>query len=121
MLSDALPDDVETLKTALMAARAAAKQAEARAAGAEAMVAHLKLMIAKLRRDQFGQSSERSRRLLDQFELQLEELEADAAEDDGAAVAAAAGVETGLPDETVVQPFTRRKPMRAPLPAHLPR
>src|SRR5690242_16492324 len=106
MLSDALPDDVETLKTALMAAHAAAKQAEARAAGAEAMVAHLKLMIAKLRRDQFGQSSERSRRLLDQFELQLEELEADAAEDDGAA-AAAAGIQAGLP-ETVVQPFTRR-------------
>jgi transposase len=120
MLSEPLPDDVETLKTALMAARAAAKQAEARAAGAEAMVAHLKLMIAKLRRDQFGQSSERSRRLLDQFELQLEELEADAAEDDGAVAAAAAGVEAGLP-ETVVQPFTRRKPVRAPLPAHLPR
>ena len=103
MLSEALPDDdVETLKTALVAARAAAKQAEARAAGAEAMVAHLKLMIAKLRRDQFGQSSERSRRLLDQFELQLEELEADAAEDDG--VAAAAGIQAGLP-ETVGPAF----------------
>ena len=38
------------------------------------MVAHLKLLIAK--RDRFGPSSEYRRRLLDQLELQLEELEA---------------------------------------------
>ena len=50
------------------------------------MVVHLKLMIAKLRREQFGASSERGRKLLDQLELQLEELEAGAAED-GAALA----------------------------------
>ncbi len=42
----------------------------------EAMVAHLKLLIAKLRHEQFGASSERGRKLLDQLELQLEELEA---------------------------------------------
>jgi transposase len=116
--SQPLPDDVETLKEALVAALAAAKLAEARAAGAEAMVAHLKLMIAKLRRDQFGQSSERGRRLLDQLELQLEELEASAVEDECAAHAAAAAAE--LP-ESVVKAFTRRKPVRAPLPADLPR
>jgi len=75
---DPLPDDVATLQAALVAARDAARQAEARASGAEAMVAHLKLMIAKLRRERFGPSAERSRRLLDQLELQLEELEATA-------------------------------------------
>ena len=53
------------------------------------MVAHLKLMIAKLRRDRFGPSAERSRRLLDQLELQLEELEATATEDEHAAEAPA--------------------------------
>ncbi len=48
------------------------------------MVAHLKLLIAKLRHEQFGASSERGRKLLDQLELQLEELEAGAAEDEAA-------------------------------------
>ena len=38
-------------------------------------------MIAKLKRERFGPSSERRRRLLDQLELQLEELEASAGED----------------------------------------
>jgi transposase len=113
--AETLPDDLETLQAALLAERSARRQAEARATGAEAMVAHLKLMIAKLRRDRFGQSSERGRRLLDQLELQLEELEADAAEDEGAAEAAQAQ----LPE--TVRGFTRRKPVRAPLPAHLPR
>lgn len=63
---DALPDDLETLKAALLAERAARREAEARASGAEAMVAHLKLMIAKLKHERFGPSSEHRRRLLDQ-------------------------------------------------------
>ena len=41
---------------------------------------HLKLVIAKLEHHRYGASSERGRKLLDQAELQLEELEADAAE-----------------------------------------
>ena len=77
------------------------------------MVAHLKLLIAKLRRERYGQSSERSQKLLDQLELQLEELEAAAAEDE-AKVEPAGG-------DTAVRSFTRRRPVRAPLPAHLPR
>ena len=75
------------------------------------MVAHLKLMIAKLRHDRFGASSERGRKLLDQMELELEELQAATAED----------ASTAGKDGTVVQAFTRRKPVRAPLPEHLPR
>ncbi|MGH7095576.1 MAG: IS66 family transposase [Stellaceae bacterium] len=105
-------DEIDALKAALAAERAARQQAEARASGAEAMVAHLKLLIAKMKRDRFGQSSERGQRLLDQMELQLEELEASAAEDK----AAIAPVDT-----TSVVGFTRKKPVRAPLPAHLPR
>jgi len=109
--SDAIPEDIDALRAALVAEQLARREAEARASGAEAMVAHLKLMIAKLRHDRFGASSERGRKLLDQMELQLEELEAAASED-------AATVAT--PD-TKVREFTRRKPVRAPLPAHLPR
>jgi transposase len=106
------PADVEALRAALVSAEAARREAEARASGAEAMVVHLKLLIARLRHDRFGASSERSRKLIDQMELELEELEA-AASEDAAAVAATGGSE--------VSGFTRRKPVRAPLPAHLPR
>jgi transposase len=109
-------DDFATLKAAFLAERSARLEAEARAFGAEAMVAHLKLLIAKLKRERFGPSSEQQRRLLDQLELQLEELEATAAENDCAAEAAAAKA-----GESVVKSFSRRKPVRAPLPAHLPR
>ena len=80
---------------------------------AEAEIEHLKLQIAKLRRERYGQSSERGHQLLDQLELQLEELETAAAEDAGQG-------ETDDGD-TTVRAFTRRKPKRAPLPADLPR
>jgi len=110
-------NDIETLRAALAQAHAARLEAEARATGAEAMVAHLKLMIERFKRDKFGQSSERARQL-DQLELQLEELEAAASEDALAAEAAAA---RAAPEVALVKSFGRRKPVRAPLPAHLPR
>jgi hypothetical protein len=39
------------------------------------MVAYLKLLIAKIKRERFGQSAKRGRKLLDQLELQLDQLE----------------------------------------------
>ena len=111
-MADALPDDIEALRAALLAERAARRESEARASGAEAMVAHLKLMIARLKRDRFGPSAERGRKLLDQLEMQLEELETAANEDEAAA--ASSSLET-----TTVRPFTRAKPHRGSLPAHL--
>jgi len=111
----AVPDDIEALKAALSAERAARQLAEARVSSAEAMIAHLKLTIAKHRREKFGQSSERARHL-DQLELQFEELEATATEDELAAEAAAAKA-ASVP----VKSFERKKPVRGPLPAHLPR
>jgi transposase len=111
---ETLPDDVEALKAALATERAARREFEARASSAEAMVAHLKLLIAKMKRDRFGASAERGRRLLDQLEMRLEELETAAVEDVEAATQAE-------PNRTTVRPFTRAKPVRAPLPAHLPR
>jgi transposase len=111
---EAIPEDIEALKVALLAERAARRESEARAAGAEAMVGHLKLLIAKLKRDRFDASSERGRKLLDQLEMQLEEAETAASEDE-AAVAADA------PEMTTVRAFQRAKQIRAPLPAHLPR
>ena len=91
-----LPDDIEALKALLASATQRANEAEAKLANAharesatEAVIAHLKLQISKLRREQYGASAERTRRLLDQMELQLEDLEADAAEGDLAAEVAA--------------------------------
>jgi transposase len=111
---DLLPDDVDALKAALLAERAARREFEARASGAEAMVAHLKLLIAKMKRDRFGASAERGRKLLDQLEMELEELETAAAEDTAVADHAAG-------QQSSVRPHMRAKPVRGPLPAHLPR
>ena len=113
--------EIARLRAALAAseARAATVEAElaqvrAVVATSEAMIKHLKLEIAKLRREQYGQSSERGARLIEQMELQLEELEADATEDEIAAERAAAR-------STSVAAFERRRPARKPFPEHLPR
>ncbi|MBI5121783.1 MAG: IS66 family transposase [Rhodospirillales bacterium] len=116
-----LPNDIEALKSALVAARSHARHIEteltaarARLSNDQALIAHLKLQIAKLNRERFGQRSERSIRLLDQLELQLEELESSATEDELAA-------ETATAEATNVAAFTRQRPSRKPLPEHLPR
>jgi hypothetical protein len=64
-----------------------------------------------MRRDKFGPRSERSQRILDQLELQLEELAAAQGED--AAKATTQTVE--------VKSFTRRKATRREIPDDLPR
>src|SRR5882724_11748179 len=106
-----LPTDLAEAHALILRQREELAAAAARASGAEALIAHMKLVIAKLRREQYGQSSERGRKVLDQLELQLEELAAETSEN------AAAGEVAGA----VVKSFTRRRPVRAPLPAHLPR
>ena len=118
----AIPDDVAALKAALAAERARRILAEADAASAkarlsaeEALIAHLKLRIEKRKRELFGPRSERTARLLDQLELQLEELETTATEDEIAAEQAAAKPSTN------VAAFTRKRPSRKPFPEHLPR
>jgi transposase len=101
---DSVPDEVDALKAALAEARA-------KLSGATALIEHLQLVIAKMKRELFGPRSERSQRLLDQLELQLEELAAAAGEDE--ARTEAAGVE--------VQGFMRGAAGRRKFPAHLPR
>jgi transposase len=102
--ADHLPEDTDSLKAALVETRA-------RLVGAEALIEQLQMVIAKLKREMFGPRSERSQRLLDQLELQLEELAATVAEDD----AKTAPVEVAVPG------FTRRSATRRNFPAHLPR
>jgi hypothetical protein len=98
---EALPDDIETLKSALTLALERADQVaaelaveQARRSDDHALIALLKLQIEKLQRDRFGPRSERTARLLDQLELQLEELEAAASAAELSAQAAAAKTTT---------------------------
>ena len=123
-VNDSLPDDIATLKAALAGERAARLDAEAKAAratanmsSAEALIAHQKLVIEKLRRELYGSRSEHTRKLLDQMELELEEMEASAREDEIAAEMAANAHGTATP----IPAHTRRKPVRKPFPEHLPR
>src|SRR5258708_390718 len=118
---DALPDDVEGLKAALIAERAEAASvaaelavAKAKASDDQALIAHQQLQIAKLKGQLYGWRSERASRLLDQAELQFEELESSATEDEIAAEMTVAKI-------TTVAGFTRKRPARGPFPAHLPR
>jgi transposase len=116
-----LPDDIETLRAIVVAAEARADIAQAEAAravaeasAAEALLLAARLEIEKLRRELYGQRSERTVRLLDQLELEVEESQATASADELAAEQAAAKT-------TTVQAFTRAKPRRLPFPEHLPR
>ena len=118
---DQLPDDVETLKRLVierdtLAKRTAeeleASRAEVRAKRDELyaerlLVEKLKLQIARLKRMQFGRSSERRDEQIAQLELIVEELEARLPpQDDAQLPVPAAGT---------------NKPARKPLPDHLPR
>ena len=100
-------------RAARIEAEALAARAAAVSSGTEALIARLKLEIEKLRRELYGSRSERKARLLEQMELQLEDLEANATEDELAAEHASRA--------TTVKSFERRRPSRKPFPEHLPR
>jgi transposase len=130
-----LPTDLASAHALILAERAARMEAESTAAdaqaiaaqaqataaralavntSAEALIAHMRLEIEKLRRALHGHRSERTARILEQMELQLEELETAATEDELTAEKAAAKTQT-------VKSFQRKRPARKPFPDHLPR
>jgi transposase len=120
-VNDALPDDIDALRAALIIARAKALEAAAELAVAQAkasedlaLIAQQKLRIAKLERQGYGQRSERSARLVEQLALTFEELEAGATEDELTA-------ERAVARTTTVAGFTRKRPERNTFPDHLPR
>jgi transposase len=110
-----LPDDMVSLRAFALACQSELKVAELSVQYKALEIEKLKLQIAKLRRMQFGRSSERITRQIEQLELRLEELETGEAE---AAAIAEADTDTAEP----VAPIRERaKPKRQPLPDHLPR
>ena len=109
----ALPDDIQALKaligelTGKLEAREAQLAAERQARSSlEQRIAQLQLQIAVLRRARFGRRSERIERELAQLELALEELQSAR----GEALASAGS-----------KPSGKSRPVRRPLPEHLPR
>ena len=94
-----LPDDIQSLKELVLTQRALL-------VSHQVQIEHLKLQIARLRRAQYGRSSEQLNEQIAQLEFTLEELETQ---------------EASVPEPLATGPATRRKPVRRPLPEHLPR
>src|SRR5919112_501305 len=121
-----LPSDLASAQAALLAEREArlrseaerdaavadAANARAKLSSTEALIAYLQLQIGKLEREKHGPRRERTQRLIDQLELQLEELVTAAIEDELAAAAAKA---------QTVRAFTRKRPVRKPFPDDIER
>ena len=103
---EGLPDDIAALKRIIadMARDAVAARAE---------IAKLKFQLARYRRAEFGRSSEKLAREIEQLELAIESLETDQAERLATASSAVATV--------VEAAVAAQKPARRPLPEHLPR
>ena len=110
-----LPDlntlDFAALKALILSQHEQLLSKDEQLASRDTEIEHLKLLIAKLRRMQFGRSSEKLDRQIEQLELRLEELQTSQAENNASNVAAK--------QSAVNQPVSA--PARRPLPEHLPR
>jgi transposase len=100
------------LKAIILAQREQLLSKDEQLASRDTEIEHLKLLIAKLRRMQFGRKSEKLDRQIEQLELRLDELQVSRADSAPASTTPAATA-------PVANPAT--KPVRRPLPEHLPR
>jgi transposase len=100
---------------ALTAARAEATAAKAGLLAKSLEIEKLKVQIARLRRMQFGRSSEKLAQEIDQLELRLEELEM------AQEMAQVPSLDAALAETTPAAASSKPKPTRRPLPEHLPR
>ncbi len=100
-----LPNDIESLQRLVIEGRTALEVARAQLLSRQLEIEHLKLQIARLRRMQFGRSSEQLDAAIDQLEFKLEELETE---------------EARIPS-TAPRATHRRAPVRRSLPEHFPR
>jgi transposase len=101
-----LPDDIESLKQLVRDQSATVEAMRSVLNSRDLEIEHLKLMLAKLRRAQYGRSSEALDERINQLELSIEELEASEVQ------AAPASTEPTV---------AKDKPVRKPLPPSLPR
>lgn len=102
-----LPNDITALRQLVLEGRAETQRLRKEVQHHECTIEKLKLQLARLKRMQFGRSSEKLNEQIEQLELLIEELETPAQR---APVAASDSPQT-----------TKHKPARRPLPEHLPR
>jgi transposase len=120
-----LPNNIDTLRGIIVtqaadfAAELGARETELAAAKAGLVakaleIEKLKLQIARLRRVQFGRSSEKIARTIEQLELMLEDLEAETSAATASATSPAADIEQSSSSKS-------KRSGRKPLAEHLPR
>ena len=109
MPSRSLPDDIESLQRLVIEQRSALDAVQATLLSREVEIEKLKIQLARLKRMQFGRSSEQLDQSIAQLELSLEELEASESE-------------LATPILPVPNNLREvRKPVRRTLPQSLPR
>jgi transposase len=106
---DALPDDPAALKAIILSQRAEALRMAASVRAYEALIQALKIRIAKLKKQQFGPSSEKIEREIDQLQLALEDLEVAMATVEAVSAPTGAAATTKAPADRV-EPRRRGKP-----------
>ena len=105
-----LPADIESLQRLVTEQRSIIEATRATLLSREVEIEKLRIELARLKRMQFGRSSEQLDEKIAQLELSLEELEASQSE-----LARPAAAAESAPEPEQI------KPARRPLPAHLPR
>jgi transposase len=103
--------DQEALVALILAQREQITSQQEQLLSRDAEIEHFKLLIAKLRRMQYGRSSEKLDRQIEQLELRLEELQTSQAENNA----------VHLPAKQATTHKPVNTPARRPLPDHLPR
>jgi transposase len=111
--SDPLPADLAAAHAMILAQREQLTLARSDVTVGRLEIERLKLMLAKARREQFGQSSERGKLLVEQLELAIEDLEETQAEQETKA-------EIAAPEAAKDKLARNPRPPRRPLPDNLP-
>jgi transposase len=109
---DSLPADLAAARAMILAQREQLTLAKSEVTVSRLEIERLKLMLAKARREQFGQSSERGKLLVEQLELAIEDLEETQAEQETKA-------EIAAPEASREKRAQNQRPRR-PWPDNLP-
>src|SRR6202012_4040349 len=108
-----LPTDLAAAHEMIVAQREMLRLAQSELSFSRLEIERYKLLLAKARSEQFGQSSERGRLLIEQLELAIEDIEETQAANQKANEMTAP---QGFKEKRVAAP----RPPRQPLPDHLP-
>jgi transposase len=110
--SDPLPTDLAAAHEMIVAQREMLSLAQGELTVSRLEIERYKLMLAKARREQYGQSSERARHLIEQLELAIEDLEeTQAAEQARVEMTSPTGVKEKQALHAILLTLCRREPV----------